>query len=205
MVESEFGNTSGEETCSDNYCTQVTVGDDGAANSSTSAAFGTADYSEPMLEMIVSSGTSSLGTLTTEHVGAKTMSVQIRNYETGGYMLQIIGDTPSYGGHNLTPMTSRGPSEPGTEQFGINVVANTTPAVGTNPKAQPSGTEDLGLLTTDYKVANQYKFVSGDTVALTTSNTGGADYIVTMIVNIANNTPAGHYSGDFAAVVVPYF
>jgi hypothetical protein len=48
-------------------------------------------------------------------------------------------------------------------------------------------------------------YVSGQTIAETATNTGGADLTISMIVNISNATPAGKYTSDFAAVVMPYF
>lgn len=205
MVESQFGNTASNETCSDNYCASVSIGNDNQANSSTAPEFGKADYSEPLLEMIVISGESNLGELTTEKTGTKIMQVKIRNYLTGGYRLQIIGDAPKYQGHTLTTSSSPTASQPGTEQFGINAVENSTPDVGANPVLQPGEGDGTGLVLGNYKIANQFMYVSGQTIAETDTNTGGADYTISMIVNISNQTPAGKYSGDFAAVVMPYF
>lgn len=205
MTESEFGNTSGVESCSGNYCSQVTIGDDGQSSSASSPEFGNVAYGEPMLEMIVDPGESNLGELTTEHTGTKTMKVQIRNYETGGFRLQIVGETPKYGNHSLAALANPTASDPGTEQFGINVVANTTPSLGANPLLQPGGGDGMSLLTSGYGTPNQFKYVSGQTIAETSTNTGGADMTISMIVNISNSTPAGHYTGDFAAVVIPYF
>jgi len=205
MTESEFGNATGVESCSSQYCSQVTVGDDGQSSSASSAEFGTANYSEPLLEMIVTTDGSNLGDLSTERTGTKTMSVKVRNYLSGGYRLMIVGDAPKYGARSLATIATPTVSKPGTEQFGINVVANTTPSVGKNPVLQPGEGDGVDLITADYKVPNLFKYINGDTVALSQQNTGGADFTVTMIVNISNVTPAGHYTGDFAAVIVPYF
>ena len=205
ITESEIGNTSGVESCSGNYCTQVTIGDSGQASSASSPEFGEVAYSEPTLEMIVNGGESNMGDLSAERTGTKTISVQIRNYETGGYRLQFIGDPPKYGDHTLAALTNPASSDPGTEQFGINVVANTTPTVGDDPILQPGGGSALGLLTTGYGTPNQFKYVSGQTIAETPTNTGGADLTISMIVNISNSTPAGRYAGDYSAVVMPYF
>lgn len=203
MVESEFGNTSAGESCSTEYCASVSIGND-SASSAVVPEFGEAEYSEPMLEMIVVPGESNLGELTTERTGAKTMQVKIRNYLTGGYRLMVVGDSPKYGTRKLNTPVTPTDSRAGTEQFGINVVANTTPVVGSNPVLQDGG-DAISLVTSNYRVTNKFMYVSGQTLAETQTNSGGAEYTISMIVNISNSTPAGKYSGDFAAVVVPYF
>lgn len=205
MVESQFGNASSNESCSTQYCATVSIGNDSQTSPVSTPEFGEADYSEPLLEMIVISGGSNLGDLSTEKTGTKTMEVKIRNYLTGGYRLQIIGDAPQYKNRSLYALATPTASNPGTEQFGINVVANTTPEVGKNPVLQPGGGDGTGLILENYNTPNLFMYVSGQTVAETTTNTGGADFTISMIVNISNSTPAGQYSGDFAAVVMPYF
>jgi hypothetical protein len=133
------------------------------------------------------------------------MKVKIRNYESGGYMLQIVGAPPKYKDHTLNaPSTVVEPMQ-GTEQFAINAVANTIPqAVGDNPKKE-DGSDATSLVRAGYNTPNVFKYINGDTIAASSDNSGGADYTVTMIVNISNSTPAGKYSGDFAAVILPYF
>ena len=203
MVESQFGNTSSNENCSDNYCASVSIGND-SASSAVVPEFGEANYSEPFLEMIVAPGDSNLGELTTEKTGAKTMQVHIRNYLTGGYRLMLVGDSPKYGARKLNTPTTPTDSRPGTEQFGVNVVANTVPTVGANPVLQGGG-NGASLVTSNYNTANKFMYVPGQVLAETQANSGGAEFTVSMIVNISNSTPAGKYTGDFAAVVVPYF
>jgi hypothetical protein len=206
MVESQFGNTGTGESCSEEFCARVMIGDDGRASSATSVEFGEANYSEPLLEMIVEGGNSNLGELSTERTGVKLMNIKIRNYLTGGYRLQIVGTPPKFKGHTLKASAEPIEPLPGVEQFGMNAVANTIPEkIGKNPVFQPSGEEALTLLSTDYDTPNVFRYVSGDTIATSQENTGGADFTITMIVNISSTTPAGLYSADFAAIILPYF
>lgn len=205
VVESQFGNSSSNESCSSEYCASVSIGNDSKTSAASTPTFGEANYSEPLLEMIVIPGDSNLGTLSTEQTGAKTMQIKIRNYLTGGYRLQIIGDAPKYKDHKLATLSTPGASQPGTEQFGINAIDNSTPDVGANPLLQPGGGDATDSVLANYKIPNQFMYVSGQTIAETSTNTGGADYTISMIANISNQTPAGQYMGDFAAVVMPYF
>lgn len=206
MVESQFGNASSGESCSTEYCARVSIGDEGQASSGTSPEFGEVEYSEPMLEMIVEPGASSLGNLSTERTGTKIMKIKIRNYLSGGYMLQIVGDAPKYKDHNLKTVPGVVEPLPGTEQFAMNVVANTIPEnIGENPKFQPSGEDATSLVMPGYNTPNVFKYVNGDTIAASQENSGGAEFVITMMVNISNATPAGLYAGDFAAVILPYY
>lgn len=205
MTETQFGNTSGEETCSSQYCASVSIGDDGASSSASSAELGKANYSEPTLEVSVESGPSDLGELTTERTGTKVMYVKIRNYLSEGYRMQVIGDAPKYDNHTLATPTTPTDSTPGTEQFGINVVANSNPTLGADPVSQPSGQTNTLLATANYRVSNKFMYIPGQTVAENAVSDGGADYTITMIVNISTGTPAGQYSSDFSAVVIPFF
>lgn len=205
ITETQFGGGSSIESCSDEYCARSSVGDQGRSSSGSSAELGEAEYTEPLIEIRVTSDASDLGNLSTEHTAYKTMRIQVRNYVTGGYMLQIVGNPPKYEGRSIAALSVPTVSTPGKEQFGINVVKNTTPAVGENPLLQPSEESALSLIKEDYRIPNKFKYADGDVIALSQQDTGGADYTVSMILNISSSTPAGRYSGDFAAVVIPAY
>ena len=209
MSESQFGSTSSKETCSDQYCAKVSLGDGIGGGTSKSpkvtTAFGPITPDEPLLEVIVDPGISNLGDLTTEQTATKTMNVRIRNYLSEGYTLQITGESPSYRNHKLKTSSTPVASQPGTEQFGINAVANTTPSVGANPVQVPSNKFSFGEITTAYSTPNLFKYTSGDVVARSETESGQTNYTISMMVNIANSTPAGKYNGEFSAVVVPIY
>ena len=123
----------------------------------------------------------------------------------GGYLLQIIGDPPKFEGHTLKTPPTPTASKAGEEQFAINVAANTAPAVGALPLQVPADQTIFGVAAENYNVSNMFMYNSGDTVARGLTETGRTDYTISMIVNIASSTPAGHYSGDFMAMVIPAF
>lgn len=169
------------------------------------ANFAPMEGSEPRIEVIVEPGNSNLGNLTAEQTATKTTIVRVSNYLTGGYMLQIVGSPPKFGNHTLSTPGSPATSQAGVEQFGINVVANSSPSVGTNPVQVPGDSIAFGTATADYATPNRFKFTSGDVVARSQAESGRTDYTISMIINVSNTTPAGHYSGDFAAVLIPDF
>lgn len=208
VSETEFNAGSTLQNCSDQYCARASIGDMTIGRSTSSggtASFGSLVDSQPVLEVIVNPGESNLGVLTTEATATKTMTVQIRNYLSGGYVLQIVGDPPKAAGHSLhTPSTPTAAS-PGTEQFAINASDNSSPNVGANPVQVPSNQTSFGFVTDDYHTPNLFKYTSGDVVGRSLTESGRTDYTISMIVNISNATPAGHFSGDFSAVVIPVY
>ncbi|MGK2896050.1 MAG: hypothetical protein ACSLEY_00395 [Candidatus Saccharimonadales bacterium] len=206
-TEMEFNAGAQQEGCSTNYCTKVSIGDMTVqqSNSPSTAAFGTISSNEPLLEVIVDQGESNLGVLTAEHAATKTMVIHIRNYLSAGYVLQITGTPPKYGSHTLSTPSTPTASIPGTEQFGINAVANTLPNVGADPVQSPSSEFSYGVVDNEYATTNMFKYESGDVVARSQTASGQTSYTVSMIMNISNSTPAGHYSGDYSAVVIPVY
>ncbi len=208
ISEPQFGVNTENETCSGAYCARATIGslDAGADEPQRSTEFSTIPQdSEPLLEVIVDPGESHLGLLSTTKLSRKTMIVKVRTYMSDGYTLHIYGEAPKYGDHSLNTMNTPASSSPGTEQFGINVIRNNSLGFGADPVQVPSDLMSFGEVAADYGVSDVFKYINGDVVASSVVETGRTDYTVSMIINISNATPAGHYSGDYSAVVVPRF
>lgn len=207
VTETEFGSSSNAEVCKGQYCTRSSIGSI-TAGTSGSATFGPDTPEYPTLEVIVAAGPepSHLGVLTPEQTAVKTMIVKVRSYLSDGYFLQIAGKPPTYNGRSLATPSSPTASTPGTEQFGINAVANTVPTnFGANPVQVPSNEFSFGEVLPSYATANQYMYQDGGTVGRSLTASGQTDYTISMIINVANNTPAGHYSTEFSAVVIPMY
>jgi methionine-rich copper-binding protein CopC len=205
MTETQFG--SSQNSCSGQYCAQASIGEatDGRAIASSTVEFQDVVDNVPLLDVVIEAGASDLGVLSTEKTATKTTTVRVRNYLTGGYTLQMIGDPPKFEGHTLRASTEPTASTPGVEQFAVNAVANTAPVVGSNPVQIPADQKAFGVVNTDYQFANLFKYASQDTIAHSTADSGHTDYTISMIVNISSSTRAGNYSGDFTAVVIPAF
>ena len=206
ITETQFGTTS--KSCSGQYCAQASIGEatDGKPTASANAEFQDITDNEPLLDMIVEAGESNLGVLSTERTATKITSIKIRSYLiSGGYTLQIIGDSPKYNGHTLATPTIPTASVPGTEMFGINIVANTTPTVGANPVQVPSDQQIFGKPDDDYKTPNKFMYQNEDVVARGVTDSGQTEYTVSMVVNISSQTPAGKYTGDFTAMLIPAY
>lgn len=208
MVESDFTAGGSVESCAGEYCARVSIGDVSGGTASdgiSTAEFGSVTPDEPLLEVIVDPGASDFGILTTDKTATKTTTVRVRSYLSGGYVLQMNGQPPKYRNHTLKSPITPTASQPGKEQFAINVTANTSPAVGATPQQVPSALTSFGTVEPDYNIANMFKYVSGETIARSTKESGRTDYTVSMIVNISNSTPAGKYTGDYSAIVIPVY
>ncbi len=206
VTETEFGSSSNAEVCQNGICTRASLGS--ISGNSGTATFGPDTPDVPTLEVIVEPGPedSYRGVLTTESTATRTMVVKVRSWLSEGYIMQITGQPPTYSGRSLATPSSPTASAPGTEQFGINAVANTSPiSFGANPVQQPSSDFSYGQVNANYSTANQYMYQSGATVAHSTVASGQTDYTISMIINVADSTPSGLYSTTFSAVIVPMY
>lgn len=144
---------------------------------------------------------------------------------TAGYVITVNGPTLSSGSNTITAMGSTAAGIRGVSQFGINLRANTA-ATGVNSLSQPigadvtvpsNGTNYRAQPTDNYKVIDQFKFGTGDTVANSWSNgndadavdtPGGSDsqiYTASYIVNVPGSQPAGTYTTTLTYICTPTF
>lgn len=207
-TEMQFGVGSTIESCSDEYCAQATIGDIAVGRSeggTSTAEFGSVTPEVPSLEVIIDPGVTDLGVLSIEETSYKESIIRVRSYLSNGYVLQIIGDPPRYDSHTLAAPSEPTVSTPGVEQFGLNLAANTTPQLGAEPVQVPSTETSFGFVEEDYASPNLFTFTSGDIVARSLTESGRTEYTLSMIINVAGSTPAGHFVGDYSAVVVPVY
>jgi hypothetical protein len=208
-VDEYYFGTGGElNACSGNYCSKQSAGELAAgrtssANYQAQVGFNTSDT--PILEVAVN-GTVNFGVLDPDTTATGTANVQVRTYLSSGYDMVIAGSAPKINAHTLHTSAFPEEADPGTEQFGINLVKNTSPSVGDDPEQVPDDTFSFGLPTSNYSVGNQFMYQSGATVASSNSSSGQTNYTLSFIANMANNTtPAGKYTTDLSVVVVAKF
>ena len=109
---------------------------------------------------------------------------------SAGFVITANGDPPSAGTTTIDGMTTPTASRPGTNQFGINLVANTSPAIGENPQ----GPFTNAVPSAGYGVADQYKYVSGDTVAYSPNVSLMRKFTVSYVLNASPSLKPGVYS-----------
>lgn len=179
---------------SSSYRISEATGDIGVGRSNSSnfqVEAGTITTPDPALSFSVDVTGTDFGNFSPTSTEATTLTFTVKNYTTYGYIVQIYGAPPTYGSHTIEPMTTTGTSQPGIEQFGINLVANTSPAnIGAN---LDNGDFGQGSVEADYNTPNNYRYVSGETIASASSDSGVTTYTVTFIANVSPLTPGGNY------------
>lgn len=208
-VDQVFMGSGGElNACSTTYCAKQTAGEVAAGHTAGSAFQAQAGFNvnrEPYLAFSVSGGPTDLGYLSTLGTATTTGTFAVKTYLAGGYVVQVASDPPTNtgpSGHQLNALGTPTGAIPGVEQFGINLRANTNPAVfGNNPVQVPDNTFSFGTVAADYNTPDVYKYVKGDIVAQANQSTGQTDYTVSFIYNISPVTPDGEYkyNGVFVA------
>ena len=171
----------------------IGVGNSASANFQTNGGFTTT--SDPSLSFIIdNSGVVNFGTLSAALINHASSSFRVINYTSYGYNVTISGTTPiSDFGHSIPGLASPSTATFGTEEYGINVVANT--GFGANPLQVPSGSFSYGAAQgPDYNQANKYKFNSGDVIASAPRSSGETDYTISHILDVNSLTTGGQYT-----------
>lgn len=191
------------ESGSTNYLTAPggqSIGNTGGAGDSGSANFqaqsGATTTNDPSLACITNTSSVNFGALSSSVVATATATFSVLNYTSFGYVVQTVGTPPSSGSHTLANMASNAASTPGTEQFGINLVDNTSPNIGADPAQIPSSSFSYGEAANNYDTPDSFRYVQGETIALAPKTSGQTDYTISYIVNIATTTPGGSYTGS---------
>jgi hypothetical protein len=183
QADSSTGDTAVGHTASNNYQTEA----------------GSKTTPDPTLSFTMGGGNVNFGSFTASAASVTTATFSVSNYTSYGYVVQIAGDPPSNGSHALTTMAVTGPSQSGIEQFGINLVANTSPvSVGANPS---NGQFGQGLAAPNYGTSNEYRYVSGETIASAPKSSGVTNYTLSYLVNVASLTPGGQYTGSQTLII----
>lgn len=180
------------------YCSKQSAGELGVGNTSSAnyqayAGFNTTD--EPYLEFVVTYANIDLGYLNDSSASTTTSSFYVRAWQANGYVVRTESNPPQNGTYTMTALASQTASSAGTEQFGINLVHNTSPATfGTDPVQVPDNTFSFGTAAAGYNTANQYKYVKGDIIAQSLKSTSITQYTISYLFNISNVTPAGQFT-----------
>jgi hypothetical protein len=109
---------------------------------------------------------------------------------SSGFVITANGSPLSAGTNVIDSLSDPTESRPGTNQFGINLVANNSPIVG----GDPEGAWTNALPTASYSVPNRYKFVSGDAVAESPEVSLMRKFTVSYIINSNPDVRPGVYT-----------
>ncbi len=158
----------------------------------------------PTLTFAVGSTSCVLGTLSTTQTQQCTYALSAATNGESGYGISYLpAATLTSGGNTITALGSSTASTLNTEQFGLNLAANTAAGshTATDFGAAPSG--GSGVVAANYSTANSFKFATaGEQVASSAGPSLATTYTVSTIANIGNTTEAGAYSTTVTFTIV---
>lgn len=196
--ESTLGGGGLNQSSSANYQVTDALGD-AAVGNSASANFqvnaGSKTSPDPTLSFGINNAAANFGSFSPASAATATASFSVSDYTSYGYVVQVVGSPPkNTTGHTISPMSSTAGSQSGKEQFGMNLVANTSPvSLGTNPVYGPFG---VGTATANYGTSNNYRYVPGETIASAPKSSGLTTYTISYIINVDSLTPGGQYNSN---------
>lgn len=193
-----FGSGGELNACSGSYCAkqsagELVVGNTSSANYQAQGGFNTdrAAY----IECIVGAANINLGTLTATSTKTATIAFSVKAYLSQGYTVVNASDPPRNTSHIMQAIGIPAASVAGSEQFGINLAANTDPTTfGAAPVHVPDATFSNGQVAADYSSSNLYKYAKNDTIAYSTASSSFTNYTISYVFNISNLTPGGDYN-----------
>jgi len=178
----------------------TTAIDTGTVATSTAGAVTVTASVDEALTFTLASTAVPLGTLSSSSTVSGTSTMSASTNASSGYSITVNGTTLTSGANTITALTVPTVSTTGTKQFGMNLVANTTPSVGSVTSGAGSGTAQTG-----YSTANNFKFVSGDTVAAANGPTNANSYTISYIGNVDAIANPGVYSTVLTYVATANF
>lgn len=136
--------------------------------------------------------------------GTGTSQVGVSTNAVSGYSVTYNGATLTSGANTISAIGATAAAySAGTEQFGINLKANTSPAsFGSDPAGAGSATP-----TANYNTANSYAFAAGSATSMASKNS--ADdfrlFTVAYMASVAGTTEAGTYTTTITYVCTAQF
>lgn len=148
----------------------------------------------------VSGSSVNFGSFSSTSTSSGTSVMAASTNGDGGYSITVNGATLTSGADTISALASQTASSIGSEQFGLNLKDNATPNVGAEVSGSGSGTA-----TANYGTADQYRFVTGDSVSSAASNTDANTFTASYIVNVGGSTEPGTYTATMTYICTATF
>lgn len=142
-----------------------------------------------------------LGTLNPTQTLVDDSQMAAGTNASGGYVITVNGPTMSSGLNTINSPNAPSPSIPGTNEFGINLVANNNPVVGSDP----DGASVNASVAANYGIPNRYMYHDGDLVASAPNVSLIRRYTVSYILNSSKDLRAGVYTTTLTYVCTGRF
>ncbi len=133
---------------------------------------------------------SDMGDLNSNSTLTAQSQMAVGTNASAGFVITANGDPPAAGTNIIDGLAIPTESRKGVNQFGINLVANNAPIVGSDPE----GTWTNAIPTAGYDTPNRYKYISGDAVASSPNVSLMKKFTVSYVVNSAENLRPGVYT-----------
>lgn len=209
-------------------CAKTSVGELTAGNTKGNLFQAQAGFNTdrtPWVEISVVDTAVDAGVLSASHPNVGTARFYVKSYLSSGYVVQTWGGPPKNGARSLATPSTPTASAPGTEQFGINLAANTgitgavdgtgaaMPNFGAAPTQDPDATFSFGVANDGtaggasqvYNTPNSFKYTDGDIIAFSNSSSGYTNYTISYLFNITPITPGGTYIMNQSLVATATF
>jgi hypothetical protein len=130
-----------------------------------------------------------------------------------GYSITVEGPTLTSGSNTIPAIGGTATtSSIGSGKFCINLVANTTPSVGSAIDPVSNGSNYLAKAKANFNTADNFAFDDTGTNAIAASDDGGSAgptdsqiYTASYIVNVSGSQPAGTYTTTLTYICTPTF
>lgn len=141
----------------------------------------------------------SFGEFSTRQTKFLTSQFSVATNDANGYGTSINGTTMTSGNNIIPALNSPQNSSAGVGQFGMNLKANSNPAVGANPAGIGSA-----IISPNYNVTNQFYF--GNEVVVSSPTSTEFNLMTTSyIVNINESQKPGVYSTTLTYIATAAF
>ncbi len=160
---------------------------------------------DPSITVTITGNSVDFGTLSSSTVSTGTSEFAVGTNSASGYNVTIDGDTLTHT-NGIDVIDEIGNtavvSNPGTEQFGINLRDNTSPNIG----ADPSG--GVGAVASGFNEVDKFKFYTAGNPQIIANSATSSDlttFTISFIANIAPQTDAGLYTTTLTIITTSLF
>ena len=141
-----------------------------------------------------------LGELSSTQTRSGTSQMMAATNAQDGYNITLSGITMTSGINQIDALSSTDVSRPGVSQFGLNLMANSTPSVGeaVNGPGQANASPN-------YALVDRYRFVPGETLVQQTLPDEVRKFTVSYISNVPATQPPGLYVSTVTYICLANF
>lgn len=141
----------------------------------------------------------SFGNLSSSQARVATSQFSGATNDPNGYSVHLLGTTMTSGNNVIPAINSTDISRPSSNQFGMNLRANSNPGVGSEPEGSGSMAPVASM-----SLQNQFSFKDG-VIASSSIATDYKRFTASYLTNISANQPPGIYSTTLTYVAVATF